>query len=160
MLLKFLFCLISSQSHLLIPLLHYDPLCICSVGRQGPESQVEPVHTGGGVWPDRGAVLLLAGRERPDFLKSHLQTHTTKPSPSLLSPHPFMVCERTVALRMRESLSSTYIGHILSSLTRYYQETSRLLLCCWGKQSDSCSHPEIKNINRRSEHVTHEKCLV
>lgn len=122
MFLKLLFfCLISSQSHLLIPFLCYDLLHICSVGRQGPESQVEPVHTGGGVWPDRGAVLLLAGRERPDFLKSHLQTRTTKPSPSLLSPHPFMVCERTVALRMRESLSSTYIGHILSSLTPYYQ---------------------------------------
>lgn len=73
--------------------------CVCSVGGQGPESQVEPVHSGGGVRPVCGAVLLLTGRKRSNFLKSHPQIHTTKPSLNILSPHPFMdvalteVCE-------------------------------------------------------------------
>lgn len=43
---------------------------IFSSGRQGPESQVEPAHAGGGVPSDGGAVLLPAGTQRPDLLAS------------------------------------------------------------------------------------------
>ncbi|CAG08286.1 unnamed protein product [Tetraodon nigroviridis] len=36
----------------------------CSFGGQGPESPVEPPHPGGGVRPDAGALLLLAGSQQ------------------------------------------------------------------------------------------------
>ncbi len=151
---NFLLCSASSPSHLIL-LLCRDFLCVCSAGWQGPESQVEAVHPGGGFWWECGAVLLLTGRERPDSLKSvgH-QTHNTAPSPSLLSPHPFMVCVRTAVLRMRESLI-LHTGHLLHSLTPYswncddiMQETSRLLLCNRREACDSCSQPEIENSSR------------
>jgi len=47
---------------------------------------VEPVHTGGGVGGERGAVLLLSGGKRPDVLM-------------LNTPLCAWPCERAVLLR-------------------------------------------------------------
>lgn len=62
-------------------------LHVSSAGWQGPESQVEAVDTGGGVWAGRGAVLLLAGRQRPDFLMLPTFKHTLLSLGQASCPH-------------------------------------------------------------------------